>query len=366
MSEPLRFLTCEHCGLPHESGLGTCPFTGRAIDASRPSIAPPPDPFIGQVLDGRYAVRELLGRGGMGSVYRALHTALDREVAVKILLGKEARSAGRLLREARAAAAIRHDHVVAVHDVAALDDGTPFLVMELLDGESLDQRLLARGALEIVEAIDITLQLLAGLEAVHQTGVVHRDVKPANVFLLAGDAVRVKLLDFSISKLSEASQLTRTGEIVGTPRYLSPEQARGLPDVDARVDVWAVGVLLHEMLTGETPFDAETVSGLVTSILVDDPRPPSATRPEVPPALDRVVTVALSKSPDDRYASATAMRLALARLRRRAETDDTLVDGEGDEVLGTIPRFVEPSTLVDSQPPERGGRLEETHERLKE
>ncbi len=359
MAEAARFVPCAHCGLPHEAGLAFCPFSGRPIDPSQPGVARP-DPFIGQLLDGRYAVRELLGQGGMGAVYRATHVALNREVAVKLLLGREARDAGRLVREARAAAAIRHAHVVAVHDVAALPDGTPFLVMELLDGETLDRRLEREGRLEVIDAIEIAEQLLAGLEVVHRAGIVHRDVKPANVFLLRGDRPRIKLLDFGVSKIGDESRLTRTGEIVGTPRYLAPEQARGA-ELDLRADVWAVGVVLYEMIAGELPFAAETVSGIVTRILVDTPLPPSAHRPEVPKALDRILEVALAKDPAERYESAGAMQLALGRIHRRAETDDTLVDGESDEVLGTIPQFVEPTTLVDSEPPD--GDLARTQER---
>ena len=344
--DPDRFVWCGHCGLPHENELDTCPFTGRLITDARPSL-PPQDPFIGQTLDGKYEVQSLLGKGGMGAVYRALHVQLHKPVAVKVLLGSGRKTIGRLLREGRAAANVQHENVVAVHDVGALDNETPFLVMELLEGTSLDERLADKGQLPLEEALEITKQLLAGLEAVHASGVVHRDVKPANVFLVesGNDSVHVKLLDFSISQLSEASRLTATGEIVGTPAYLSPEQARGESDLDVRVDIWATGVVLYEMLAGDYPFPGDSVSALVTKILIDDPEPITELRPDVPNLVQRVITVALEKEREDRYDSATAMRLALQRARRRMV--DTVVDD--GEVMPTIEQGVEPTTLVDDQ-----------------
>jgi len=303
--------------------------------------------YVGQVLDGRYEVRALIGRGGMGSVYRALHGPLRREVAVKILTSAEGTNPERLIREARAASAIQHARVVKVHDVALLDDGTPFLVMELLDGESLDHRLAEQGALSVIDAIDLTMQLLDGLEAVHAQGVVHRDIKPGNVFLLRGEHLRVKLLDFGLSSFSNASRLTMTGEIVGTTKYLAPEQARGVQDPDARVDVWATGILLYEMLVGRTPFEDPSVAATVTNIVMEAAPPPSASRGDLPKALDRVIEMALAKDRDQRYQSAEAMYLALERIRRRLG-DDTMVDGEAVDpsTLG-----VEAATLVDDEPP---------------
>ncbi len=320
--------------------------------APGPPHPAPSDPLVGQVLDGRYAIRARIAEGGMGVVYRATHTALQREVAIKVLFAHDPRSSRRLLREARAAAQVRHEHVVAIHDVGALSDGSPFLVMELLDGEPLDARLRREGRLEIVDAIDIATQVLSGLEAVHQAGIVHRDVKPANVFLLRGASPRSKLLDFGISKAEGEARMTGAGEIIGTPRYLAPEQARGVEHLDARVDLWAVGVMLYELLTGISPFDSPSLSGVITAVLIDQPPPVRDVRPEVSKALDRVIEIALSKEPGQRYDSATAMGLALARARRQAGVADATTVDAADELMDTLPGDLEPSTLVDDEPPD--------------
>lgn len=345
-----RFVTCAHCRLPHEEGSARCPFTGAPLDPGAPFVAPPEGEHAGRTLGGRYALRERIGEGGMGAVYVALDTALGREVAVKLLLGREALSASRFAREARAAAAVRHEHVITLHDAGALDDGTPFLVMERLEGESLDRRI-AAGPVELADALAIASQLLAGLEAVHRAGIVHRDVKPANVFLVRGEGLHVKLLDFSVAKIADASRLTRSGEVVGTPRYLSPEQARGAP-FGPQADVWSVGVVLYELLTGRRPFEADTLAALVTSILLDEPAPPSTHRPELPPAVDRVLALALAKDPPDRYESAAAMRMALAKIARYAGAD-TVTDAVSSGAA-TLPRWIEPTTLVDDAPPDPG------------
>ncbi|MCZ7680627.1 MAG: serine/threonine protein kinase [Sandaracinaceae bacterium] len=235
-----RFRRCAHCGLSHERDLTVCPFTGRPIDPSVASASEPPaegeDPILGRLLDGRYQVEALVGRGGMGAVYRAMNLRIEKPVAIKVLSGDGAPVAvSRFMREARAAARVVHENVVGIYDVGALPDETPFLVMELLEGESLEERLLHAGALDLAEAVGIATQILSGLEAVHASGAIHRDVKPANVFLARTlDGETAKLLDFGLSKTVEDSRLTRPGEVVGTPSYLAPEQARGLADLDAR------------------------------------------------------------------------------------------------------------------------------------
>ncbi len=317
---------CVHCGLAHERARTVCPFTGRPIvDDAAPGVGG--DPRLGSVIDGRYRVEAVVGRGGMGVVYRATNLRVDKPVAIKVLTGgAQPTAASRFLREARAAARIVHENVVGIYDVGALPDGAPYIAMELLEGESLDDRIARAGALDPAEAVSLVTQLLSGLEAVHESGAIHRDVKPANVFLArTSEGETVKLLDFGLSRSDEEARLTQPGEVLGTPSYLSPEQARGLADLDARVDVWAAGVVFYQMLTGQTPFDGGSLVETVTQLLTVDPPAPSSLRAGLPEQLDAVVSMALEKERERRYASAAAMRMALARALRGIPLD-TLVD----------------------------------------
>lgn len=276
------------------------------------------DPLIGRLVDGKYRVHGVIGRGGMGAVYRAEHERIGRAVALKVLLrghGRGSASERRLYREARIAGALGHPNIVRIDDIGQLEDGAPFIVMELLEGESLATRIDREGPLPMEPLLAIVRQVLSALAAAHAKGVVHRDLKPDNVFLTKrADGTEIaKLLDFGVSKnvLLDETQLTRTGLVVGTPYYLSPEQARGRA-VDGRTDVWAAGVLLYEGLTGHMPFEAQTYESLLARILEAPPVPPSIVRSAVPEVLDEIITRALAKSPDDRFDGAAEMDAALA------------------------------------------------------
>ncbi len=247
----------------------------------------------------------------MGVVYKALDLKLDRPVALKFLAGQRGGSEEhkrRFLREARAASALDHPNVCTVYEIAETADGALFIVMAYCEGETLRQRL-DRGPLPIGEAVGIALQIAAGLARAHERGIIHRDVKPGNAMLTPGgpSGSTVKLVDFGIAKLADQSRLTRTGKAVGTAAYMSPEQFHGEP-ADPRIDVWALGVVLYEMVTGHLPFAAADEKLMVRAILGRAPLPMTALRPGVPPALERVVERALAKAPADRYPRMEAMR----------------------------------------------------------
>jgi predicted ATPase len=249
-----------------------------------------------------YAIEARLGAGGMGVVYRAVDTRLDRAVALKFLpdLAADAAARARLLAEARAAARLDHPHIGAVFAIEEHDEA-PFIVMALVEGRTLAAAL-EEGPLEPSDAIAYARQVALGLDAAHAAGVVHRDVKPANLMLTP--AGQVKILDFGLARRDALDGPTRTGEVVGTPAYLAPEQARG-QSVDHRADLWSLGAVLYQMLTGTSPFASDAgFAATLLRVLRDEPPPPSSLRPEVPAELDDVVGRALAKDPDLRYASA--------------------------------------------------------------
>lgn len=270
------------------------------------------------LVASRYRLGVLLGRGGMGSVYRAEHVELGRSVAIK-LIGRgalDSRLVSRFERELRVAASIRHENVVSVTDGGRDEEVGPFLVMELLEGEALADRL-ARGTPPLDEALTILDQVLCGLEAVHAAGVLHRDLKPQNVFLCprAEGPPRVKLLDFGVSKLfgeTHEDTLTREGDVIGTPQYMAPEQLLGITDLDARVDVYAASVLLFRLLTGKLPFGRTRPDGaLALEGLFGAPPSVRDERPDLPVALDEVVMRGLARRREERFESAYEMRRAL-------------------------------------------------------
>ena len=271
------------------------------------------------LLAGRYEFERPVGEGGMGSVWRARDLRLQCPVAVKVLWhdGRDAEAAAeRFMREARVAASVQHANVVRTTDFG-IEDGTPYMVMELVEGESLADRMGKLPALSIDECVDITSSVLRGLAAAHDAGVIHRDVKPENIHLVHDtDGIFPKILDFGIASAMKPEgrvsvQTTQAGGLVGTPHYMSPEQARGLPDLDARSDVYAVGAMLYEMLTGTTPVDADLPGDLLLAVVKEPHEPAVALRPEIGEALSYVLDIALRKDRDERYPSARAMRQAL-------------------------------------------------------
>lgn len=278
----------------------------------------------GTVIQGKYRVERLLAEGGMGAVYKARHEVLGQDVAIKFMHAEIAQNevaSQRFLREARAAAAIQSDYVARVTDVDVLEDGTPFMVMEFLKGRDLDELLTRSGTLGVTRATDLIMQALAGVRAAHELGVVHRDLKPSNLFLTTvGSTDRVKVLDFGISKVLEdagseglkAGATTGMHATLGTPRYMSPEQIRSSKDVDARTDVWAMGLILYEALTGAFPFEGETAGEILAKVVADPIAPITQLRPNVPLELADVIHRCLERDRDKRFSTTKEMMVALA------------------------------------------------------
>ena len=270
--------------------------------------------FTGQTLLGKYRVVELIGRGGMGTVWRATHALTGRKLAVKVLDERFLSNAGvvqRFGREARAASAVRHPGIVEVLDLDQTKNGVPFLVMELLEGDTLGQRIERRGKLGQAETLEIMTQLLEALDAAHAHGVVHRDLKPDNIVLVPrskGTSEMVKILDFGISQKDDerVQQLTIAGSVLGTPHYMAPEQALGEGEVDARADVYAAAVVMYECVVGDVPFDGPNYNRLIQIILNDVPVPPRARGAKIDAALEEVILSALAKDRAFRPQSAGA------------------------------------------------------------
>lgn len=282
----------------------------------------------GDVIADRYEIGAKIGSGGMGVVHSAVEIATGREVAIKAL------SAGtfttenlrRFRREARTAASVKHRHLCEVHYLGVAE-GTPFIVMERLHGETLRRRLTAIGPTSASDAVTILLQLLEGLSAAHQAGVLHRDIKPANIFITTprGDVPFIKVIDFGLAKLipttawkprpgappEELSAITTTNVVPGTPFYLAPEQIAGARDLDGRVDVWAAGLLFYEMLSGQRAYDAPSYATLVTSILMRRLPALESFRDDLPPGFETVLGNAVAKDRNERFPSALAFRKAL-------------------------------------------------------
>ncbi len=373
-----RFLRCPHCGLPHAIDDVACGVTGRPLEPrkgarvapmpapspaesvgrlqvampvaipvskhpsqqrlsppSAPAIPaqkslapfdtgpPPPDSSIlGQTLGGKYRAIRVLGEGGMGTVYECEHIQLHRKVAVKVLHPAQVRkkaSVQRFHHEAQVAGAIGHPNICEIYDIGEGDGGAPFLVMELLTGETLADRIASEGALPFDDLVEVISQVLSGLIAAHDKGIIHRDIKPENIFLSSrpGIGPLAKILDFGISKVAGADDLhlTRTGMVMGTPFYMSPEQARGDRTLDHRVDIYATGVMTYECLTGRRPFTAANYNALLVQILTTNARPPHEIRPAVPEAFEEFVAKAMHRERDKRYANTIEMQRALVQLR---------------------------------------------------
>jgi hypothetical protein len=289
-----------------------------SLDLARPAAAALPKP--GDLVAGKYRIERTLGRGGMGAVFAVTHEVTGRRFAIKWLLAADAEgdeAVRRFVREARVAGRIQHPHVVDVYDIYQEAPGV-FMVMELLEGQSLASRLASEGCLSVQEACSIMLPCAAGVAAAHAAGVVHRDLKPANIFLCrprAGDKPHPKVLDFGISRLLSTPDLadtaeTRSGTVIGTPYYMAPEQLRSEP-CDHRVDVYALGVTLYELLSGKRPFEAVSYPDLVLKIVNGSATPLQALVPELSPGLSAVVARAMHHDPDARFSSVEDFMRAL-------------------------------------------------------
>jgi serine/threonine-protein kinase len=311
------------------------------------------DQIIGELFDGRYQIIRKLGAGGMADVYLAEDQELGRRVAIKILNDRHANDeqfVERFRREAKNAAALSHPNIVSIYDRGEAE-GTYYIAMEYLDGRSLKELILSRGDAPIAVVVEYARQILAALRFAHRHGIVHRDIKPHNV-LVDGEG-RVKVTDFGIARAG-ASQMTEAGSIVGTAQYLSPEQARGA-DVDQRSDLYSLGVVMYEMLTGTVPFGGDTPVEIAMKHLSQTPALPSTKRADVPRELDMVVTRSLAKNPDDRYQNAEEMEADLDRVARGVgvapETAETATQIMRAPVTG--PLAATAATMIT--PPRRGG-----------
>lgn len=303
---------CPHCGEAHKDDVMFCPKTGKAISVSRISQ--------GTLIDGKYKVVRRVASGGMGAVYEAVHKRIGRRVAIKLILPELASSkemTQRFEREARAASAIGHSNIVEVFDLGTTQEGLPFLVMEFLDGKDLGALIEERGALSVPVAKHIIGQVLDALSEAHAQKIIHRDMKPENVFLVSrgDDPYFVKLLDFGISKMCGGEEaklhLTSTGLILGTPFYMSPEQARGEKTIDHRSDLFSAGTMFYQALTGKRPFTAENLNQLLYQIIGGKIVPPLEANPEMPLDMEKVLLKALAIDTEDRFASAKEFKAAV-------------------------------------------------------
>jgi serine/threonine protein kinase len=310
------------------------------------------DSLTGALLAGRYRVGRVRGHGGMGTVYEAVQENMDRPVAVKVLraeLANEPEVLVRFRREAETIASLRHPNIVAVSDFEQPEGEAPFLVMELLNGESLRARIARMGAQDANVVVTIAMQILSALEAAHGAGIVHRDLKPDNVFVVehVDGTMQAKLLDFGVAKLMESDEYTRltaTGVLLGTPSYMAPELLAGRV-ADARSDLYAVGVTMYGALAGRLPFRGKTTTELMRAVLAGSPEPLAAARPDLPRSLCRVIERAMSLHPDDRYADARAMREALINVRPE------LVSSGGSRRPSLHPPFDRPLSNAPPPPP---------------
>ena len=298
------------------------------------------EPRPGEILAGKYEVERVLGRGGMGLVVAARHLQLEEKVAIKFLLPEAVSSpevVGRFAREARAAVRIKSEHVARVSDVGTLESGEPYMVMEYLEGVDLAGWLRQNGALPVEQAVEFVLQASEAIAEAHALGIVHRDLKPANLFVVrrADGLWSIKVLDFGISKVTSvggtsSAALTQTSAVMGSPLYMPPEQMAASRDVDARSDIWALGVILYELLVGSAPFSGETLPEVCVKIATAPPPPLRNARPDVPPQLEAVIARCLEKDRARRYANIAELALALGDFGpRRARTSV-------DRILRTI------------------------------
>jgi serine/threonine protein kinase len=339
-----------------------------SLDIPPPADVKPPeerapdsgDPYIGTTFDHRYKIQKLLGEGGMGFVYLARHKVIDKKVAVKVLradLAKDREILERFLQEAKAASSIGNPHIVDISDFGDLPDGSTYFVMEFLEGQSLSELVDAGSRLAVERICHIGMQMCDGLAAAHAQGIIHRDLKPDNVYVVprGGDPDFVKVLDFGIAKVSgsSSSKLTKAGAVFGTPHYMSPEQAAGAP-VDHRTDIYALGVMLYEMVSGQLPFNADNFMGILTQHMYKAPVPIRALvpGPECPPSLEAVILKCLSKKPEARYQSMSDLAADLERVRNGGVAHavaEMMARSGGFNVPADY--FKQPNVIVPATPP---------------
>ncbi len=313
----------------------------------------------GEIIDDKYRIIRLIGEGGMGAVYEGENVRIHRRVAIKVLhagVAENQDAVQRFEREAQAAGRIGSEHIVEVLDLGNLANGDRYMVMEFLEGESLNDRIHGKGRLTPAELYPPAYQILEGLAAAHGAGIIHRDLKPDNVYLLksrSGQADFVKLLDFGISKFSALSgesgfSMTRTGAVMGTPYYMSPEQAKGAKSMDHRADLYAVGVILYEAVTGQVPFNADTFNELLFKIVLEQPAPVRQLVPDVDPNFAAIITKGMSREPALRYQSAQEFQQALEQWAAGAGPE--VAAAAAPPVRGQMPSIVGGTPLTTGTP----------------
>lgn len=348
--------SCPTCGATYDDVIRICPKDGTVLESSPEAR----DPRIGEVLDGKYRLDARLGQGGMGAIYRATHLMLDKQVAVKLIKPELVGSPDlvrRFQREARAAGNLSHPNIAAAYDLGQTADGTLYIAMELVRGRSLKDVIRETGPLGVDRIIRILRQIGSALALAHRHGIIHRDLKPHNVMLAEDDGREVaKLLDFGIAKTFDdaSTQLTATGFVLGTPQYMSPEQAAGRP-IDGRSDLYSLGIILYEMLTGEVPFNDPSTPALLVKHLTETPPPPSRRRPDVPipAALETIALRLLAKDPADRFQTADELLAALPAETATAPVvtvppamDKTVVLPPPGAARGATPAPAEPTVAM--------------------
>lgn len=305
---------CPVCGNEYSNTSTLCPVDGAALQATS-------DPHLGELLAEKYLIEELIKTGGMGSVYRGKHVLMDKRVAIKVLrpsLAVDDDVVARFSREAKAASRISHPHAVNVTDFGESENGVVFLVMEYLDGQTLKEVIRQDGAMSLDRTTEIVRQVAGALDAAHEQGVIHRDLKSDNIMLSqtnGGDWAKV--LDFGIAKIQQSEgvrdiEITAANLVIGTPQYMSPEQCSQSGPIDARSDVYSFGIIVYEMLAGRVPFTGDSPTVIMMKQVQDEPPSLSEARPDLPAAVAQIVSRALAKQPDDRFQSAGELSKALA------------------------------------------------------
>jgi serine/threonine-protein kinase len=325
--------TCPKCRREFASNERICPDDGNLLKENVPSE----EQAIGRTLDGKYRIDGFLKRGGMGSVYRGTHVLLNKPVAIKLIRPELVTShdiVERFFREARAAAKLSHPNIVTVHDLGQTEDGTLYIIMEIVAGQSLKDLIVAEGPWAAARALRFCRGVASALSLAHRNGIVHRDLKPQNIMVFQDSEGNEspKLLDFGIAKTLEPDSpaLTSTGMVLGTPHYMSSEQAKGMP-ADQRSDIYALGVILYEMLVGKVPFDDKSIPSILVKHLTEPPRPPSTLRGGIPPEVETLVLRCLEKDPEKRFQTADDLGKALAA---RVETESHRIL---DPTVATVP-----------------------------
>lgn len=334
LHDPPTRLICPACGQTSSSANKFCPFDGETLATDPGTSAAVPDPLLGITVDERYEVLAVIGEGGMGRVYRVRHRRLGRSFALKALraeLARDANLAERFIQEARAAAVVTHPNVVQINDFGTLHTRQPYFVMELLEGRTLARIIREEGPIEPVRCLTIARQIAEAIAAAHAMGVIHRDLKPDNIILVrpSGSHTTVKVLDFGLAKVAGSNRLTRPGVVFGTPHYMSPEQASG-EQFDHRVDIYALGIIMFEMLTGRVPFEADTYMGVLSKHLYA--QPPQLRDFNLPhvanPGLEALITGCLAKKLEDRWPSMTELARRLNALVLLPDASEAAVAGE--------------------------------------